>query len=239
MSNQNTTIPPSGRFWSNVDMSGGPDACWIWKLKKYKGYGQVKFNGRHRQAHCVAWELTNGPIPEGKCVCHDCPGGDNRACLNPKHLWLGTHQENMQDMVDKGRSLKGDMNPARRRIETRPRGSDHGKAITNESDVIQMRNLYYAGEFNSSQLAIRFGLSKCQTARILAGRVWKQILTPEHKAAAEKLQAQRKFLSAEQVREIRSSLESGMRVRDLARKFGKSRGLIEMIRDRKVHASVT
>jgi hypothetical protein len=53
-----------------------------------------------------AWELTFGPIPKDLEVCHNCPGGDNPACCNPAHLFLGTRLENMQDMVRKGRTIR-------------------------------------------------------------------------------------------------------------------------------------
>lgn len=96
-------------FRSQVDTSGGPDACWPWTGMKFKGYG--RFGTRHRVrffAHRVAYELANGPIvghvyndPEKeKIVMHLC---DNPPCCNPKHLRLGTDAENHADMVAKGR----------------------------------------------------------------------------------------------------------------------------------------
>ena len=75
-------------------------------------------------AHRYAWELIRGPIPYGLEVCHDCPGGDNRACCNPEHLWLGTQQENIADAVKKKKfhgaihPLKGEANPASKLRET-------------------------------------------------------------------------------------------------------------------------
>ena len=89
---------PADRFWENVDQTGD---CWEWKLAGYpSGYGNLYWGRRKTYVHRIAWELTNGPIPDGLEVCHTC---DNPPCCNPDHLFLGTHQENIQDSVEKGR----------------------------------------------------------------------------------------------------------------------------------------
>ena len=105
------------RFWAKVAKS---DGCWEWTAEiGYKGYGRFCLWSLGKRstvaAHRVAWELTSGPIPVGLMVCHRC---DNRKCVRPDHLFLGTNQDNMTDMKNKGRSrgasLVGESNPASR-----------------------------------------------------------------------------------------------------------------------------
>jgi hypothetical protein len=95
------------RFWSKVDRrdQGG---CWEWqgaiRHGPNKGYGRFveTINGKRfeRIAHRIAWQLANGPIPNGLLICHHC---DNRRCCRPAHLFLGTYADNTADMVSKCR----------------------------------------------------------------------------------------------------------------------------------------
>lgn len=84
-------------FWSKVDRSGGPDACWQWLgFRDRIGYGHFS----HKLAHRIAWIARFGGIPEGQQVLHHC---DNPPCCNSRHLFLGTQADNMRDCVAKGR----------------------------------------------------------------------------------------------------------------------------------------
>src|SRR5690349_6136897 len=119
------------RFWSKVDRSRD-DTCWVWKAGRDRaGYGQfwVYDRGRSIGAHRIAYELINGPIPEGMFVCHTC---DNPPCCNPTHLFVGTPADNTTDRDQKGRLHA-------------PEGSRHGGALLTEDSVKEMKLLYAQG----------------------------------------------------------------------------------------------
>ena len=89
------------RFWSKVEVLDN-DVCWNWRgCVGANGYGHFKVGASARGAHVVAYEIVKGPVPPDRQVCHSC---DNRRCCNPFHLWLGTHKDNADDKVRKGRA---------------------------------------------------------------------------------------------------------------------------------------
>lgn len=143
------------KFWSRVDRSGGPDACWPWTGGRYStGYGRMSMGRKKTGAHRLAWAIANGPIPDGLVICHTC---DNPPCCNPAHLWAGTNQDNTADRVAKGRSahgekawaknpVRGDDHWTRREPERACRGALNGKALITEDDVRAIRARHAAGE---------------------------------------------------------------------------------------------
>ncbi len=142
------------RFWSKVDKTTA-DGCWLWTRSCRHGYGTFSLSdGMLAPAHRVAWVLTHGPIPDGLWVLHAC---DVRACVNPAHLWLGTREDNMQDMVKKGRSALGEKN---------------GRSVLSKAQVIVLRRLYATGEAGGAELARRFGVSPSNVDYILQGVTW-------------------------------------------------------------------
>ena len=146
------------RFWEKVDKSGN---CWEWKAAlTTKGYGYFYYKGVLTNAHRVSYEIANGLIPEEMCVCHTC---DNRKCVNPKHLWLGTIADNNKDMVDKGRS-----------INSGAKGSLNGNSKLTRQDIVDIRLQKERGVAVSS-LAMSYGISRQHVHRISKRKRWKHV----------------------------------------------------------------
>ena len=147
--------PAVERFWAKVDKASG---CWWWTAYRNQwGYGVFGFHARkHSLAHRVAWEFTNGAIPDGLLVLHRC---DNPACVNPDHLFLGTNQDNMDDMYKKGRQ---------RHI----RGEDRTDAKLTEKSVRDVRRRQKEGNVTHRQLATEYGVSRSTVSMAVRGDTW-------------------------------------------------------------------
>ena len=174
----NRYTPLGERFWSGVNMSG--DGCWPWtRTKNTAGYGMIKSAGTPRLAHRVAWELTNGPIPKGKQVCHKC---DNPICVRPTHLFIGSQSENIRDMDRKGRRPKrpnakmptGDDHWRRRNPELGARGERAGGSKLNAEQVTEIRRRYAEGA-TLHQLGDEFGVSFTNIHMVVTRRTWRHI----------------------------------------------------------------
>lgn len=137
--------------------------CWEWSgyLNKW-GYGNFKVcNGGGRKSylpHRVSYEMFyNQQIPDGLLVCHKC---DNPRCVNPSHLWLGTNQDNINDMINKGRDKKA-------------KSENNGNVKLTRESVNKMRELYSIGEYGSRELGEMFGVTKTQILYIVNYKSWK------------------------------------------------------------------
>lgn len=117
---------PKHKFWENVRKS---DGCWEWTAAKDRGYGVTWVDGRKTSAHRHAYELEHGKIGNRRLfICHRC---DNRACVRPDHLFLGTHSDNMKDMTSKNRQSRGAVHGAHWRAKTHcPQGHPYDEQNT-------------------------------------------------------------------------------------------------------------
>jgi hypothetical protein len=146
------------RFWSKVDRSAGPEACWLWIASRGpNGYGYFGYQERVHLAHRIAWQITNGReiLPE-EIIRHSC---DKPPCVNPAHLLLGTNADNSRDMVERGRSCTGER---------------HGHAKLTEQDVKGIRVLRQTGVTYAS-IAERYGVSRETARRTVIGTRWRHL----------------------------------------------------------------
>ena len=152
--NQYNSPGREARFWEKVERTIG---CWIWTGAHVPdGYGSFMDGGHSRKAHRVAWELAFGEIPVGMHVLHTC---DNRTCVNPRHLYLGTNADNVRDRVARGRT--GDH-----------RGHRNPNAKLTPFDVWSIRRRRANGE-RRADIARAFGVDGSTIGRITGGKSWK------------------------------------------------------------------
>ncbi len=135
--------------------------CWEFTGPRFSnGYGKFWVPGRTRLGpHRISYEIFCGPISEGLLVCHHC---DNRICINPTHLFLGTVKDNADDMVAKGRSNRGEKNY---------------NAKLSEKDVLDIRRALSAG-YAMRELALRYGVLTSSIKNIAIGKSWRHLVTP-------------------------------------------------------------
>lgn len=139
------------RFWSKVDLSQGNDGCWIWTGAHSKEYGQLVWNRRVTYAHRIVWEIVYHQSPDEMMLCHHC---DNPSCVNPQHLFLGTHADNMADRNTKNRQASG---------------MRQGSAKLTDEQVAEIRQRYVPRLVSQRKLAREYGVSQMHIRRILNG----------------------------------------------------------------------
>ena len=174
------TPAQEARFWANVDKNRPIPAhvntpCWLWVAAKVRsGYGRFWVSGKMLRAHRVAWMITQSPIPHDICACHRC---DNPCCVNPSHLFLGTHADNSADREVKKRSNppRGDNHHSRIHPERIARGEAQGGAKLTVSKVLDIRARHAAGGITQRQLAILFGVCFQSINLIVHRKIWKHL----------------------------------------------------------------
>ena len=140
------------RFGKFVDGSD-PASCWEWQsVRNWHGYGKFWLDGRTDLAHRVAYRISNGEIPAGALVRHTC---DNKPCVNPAHLLVGTAKDNARDAVERGRYR---------------RGADNGRARLTPQQVDEIRRCWPSE--TQVSMARRFGVSRSAIQWVINGRNW-------------------------------------------------------------------
>ena len=139
---------PSERFWEKVNIKREND-CWLWQAStSTQGYGHIGWNKKVVEAHRVAYFLATGIWPGKKHVLHEC---DTPLCCNPRHLSLGSHQDNMRDMKNKGRVSK------------------HGRKLS-MAQAEEIRQKYKPYVYTNKMLQKEYGLSKSTIGNIILKR---------------------------------------------------------------------
>jgi hypothetical protein len=199
------------RFWNFVDRSGD---CWVWVSRVDDGgYATFSVNGGNVRASRFMWELVNGSIPDGMFICHKC---DNRTCVNPDHLFLGTPADNARDRDSKGRSR---------------RGEKHNLAVLTEEQVKAIRDEYIPGEVGYGKLSRKYGVDKGTIAYVVKGKSWRHLLPGASKLVDVSLSIPTrsqnrgkggKKLTPEQEELARQEYTSGVSQRQLCIRYGVS-----------------
>jgi hypothetical protein len=151
------------KFWSRA-VVGEPDECWEWIAGRYSHgeYGTFYVgHGRHEGAHRFAYTAEVGPIPAGMEVCHRC---DVPLCVNPRHLFVATHAENMHDMSVKGRNSKPGV-----------WGTACWQAKLNDDLVREIRARYANGEGSQRVLGLEYGVTQTLIGMVVRRTVWKHV----------------------------------------------------------------
>lgn len=151
------------RFFAKIHDFSKTNECWNWNSCKNKqGYGIFSFKSRNIKAHQFSWILHFGEYKKGLHVCHKC---DNPSCVNPNHLFLGTHSQNMKDKVEKGNSPKGEKNV---------------NSKLTKNDVEQIRKIYWKNfgtknHVSMNSLAKKYNVNRTTISNILNNKTWKHV----------------------------------------------------------------
>jgi len=202
------------KFWSFVDKKGEDD-CWEWQGNILEqGYGRMYHHStKEPKAHRLSYMINIGEIPEGALICHTC---DNKSCVNPKHLYAGSNQDNMDDLCKAG-TLKGEKNPASK---------------LTIFEILRIRRTYDKGGKNTYELAKQYNVSQLLISKIIRGVAWKHIGGPLKQSTPITR------LTNREVIEMRELYQKGSTTHELAIKFDRYDSTIERVVFGKTHKNL-
>lgn len=167
------------KFWQKTQKADGSDCLWWSAYRNKTGYGYFFLRGLYIRAHRAAYIICHGSIPDGLHVLHSC---DNPSCVNPEHLSVGTHVENMKQRHARGRYVFNyNGNHHLQKDPTVVRGSNNARAVINEEIAFQMRLDFSQGKFKSKAHGAKlYGVSITVMQTVLSGKTWKHVPFPEN-----------------------------------------------------------
>ncbi len=132
--------------------------CFLWTAATDpNGYGRIRVRGKTELAHRISYEQTHGYIPNGLNVLHKC---DNPSCINPKHLFVGTHADNVKDKMSKCRQ---------------PKGENHYRSVLDRNKVIEIRHMWETSGKTQREIGSIYGVTQMTISSLLHGQSWKGV----------------------------------------------------------------
>jgi hypothetical protein len=162
--------PLKERFMEKITIK--ENGCWEWIGATDNNYGQIWIDGKKEKAHRASYKLHYGEIPHNVLVCHKC---DNKICVNPEHLFIGTQSDNMKDCSNKNRTAFKKYPYILRRKKTKTtKGEQHHQAKLKEYQVIEIRNLFNSG-IRLRDISAKYGINRKHIQDIVHFRSWKHV----------------------------------------------------------------
>jgi hypothetical protein len=200
-------------FWAKVSIKG-QDECWEWQITPNRGgYGVYKktTEGRGKRfvvlAHRLSYSLSNGEFESSLLVCHKC---DNRRCVNPNHLFLGTHQDNMRDAVDKGRFVGKGLGQRSEKVKLSPQ------------QVQEVRRLSVESDLTFDEIAKMFGVTRAAVFMVRKGLTYRYVSSPDLSPVSRIRSNTRIEWAPGQIDDVLEMRKAGYKYREIAEKYAVS-----------------